>query len=303
MLVTEAAYCVAQTNSNMQLDGVNAETGIKAAMCAGELVIDAATPPVVGQAVAKTGKVAQAAATAGGATATKEAVKAASKKVAKKAVQKSVKEIAKDTGKVLIETIKKVWQDGADYITRTAERMNIKKYQNNFSKEIVKILKKHPDKAKKLEKIYKEFAEGSKKASQRLREGWNELFPFCKEKCAKNARAHHICPVKHSRGKSCRELLKECNIDINSPFNAAMLPANAESGLLGTIHQGSHFDPYFDKVTNRINDEVCKKQKCKCVYSGLDEMRLLLLDGKTPLNKSRKANTLFGTRTIPKGTI
>ena len=30
--------------------------------------------------------------------------------------------------------------------------MNIKKYQNNFSKDIVKILKKHPDKAKKLEK-------------------------------------------------------------------------------------------------------------------------------------------------------
>lgn len=303
MLVTEATYCVAQTNSNMQLDGVNAETGIKAAMCAGEFVIDAATPPVVGQAVAKTGKVAQAAATAGGATATKAAVKAASKKVVKKAVQKSVKEIAQNTGKVLIKTIKKVWQDGADYITRTAERMNIKKYQNNFSKEIVKILKEHPEKAKKLEKIYKEFAEGKKRASQALREGWNELFPFCKEKCAKNARAHHICPVKDRRGKTCRELLKKCKIDINSPFNTAMLPANIESGLLGTIHQGSHFDLYFSEITELITEKVHEGRECEDIYDVLDTMRLSLFKGEKPLNKLKKANTLFGTRTIPQGTI
>ena len=276
MLVTEATYCVAQTNSNMQLDGVNAETGIKAAMCASEFVIDAATPPVVGQA----------------------AVKAASKKVVKKAVQKSVKELARNTGKVLIEQVEKVWPKGANYITHTYERMTINGFQKHFSKEIDKILK-NPKTVAKLKSIQEKFSQ----PSEALKKGWEALFGPIPKKAA----AHHICPAKLAPKRltttGCKAILESCLIDINSPLNAAILPTSKESILLGTIHNGRHTDTYFEKVSQRLNKAYNQKKDCQKVRRALDGIRKALLEGTGDfkLYKSKaanQANTIFGTHAI-----
>lgn len=315
MLVTEATYCVAQTNSNMQLDGVNAETGIKAAMCAGEFVIDAATPPVVGQAVAKTGKAAQAAATAGGATATKAAVKAASKKVVKKAVQKSVKEIAQNTGKVLIKQVEKVWEKGAEYISRTTNRMSLpKKIQQISSQEIQKILKKNPEIAKKIEKRIKEFNKAIKtshktaeKASDILRKNWRDMIgKKLSKKWPAEAAAHHLCPFKLGSTKKtttgCKAILEKCGIDINHPLNTVILPTKKTSVLIGTIHNGGHTIKYFNDVTKHLEDKAYKNGKydCQQVIQALDDIRKSLIGGKGDFklykkNTANQANTIFGT--------
>lgn len=295
MLVTEAAYCVAQTNSNMQLDGVNADTGIKVAMCVGEFAIDAATPPVVGQVVSKTGK---AVVVAGEAVAAKTAGKKVVKKAAQKTLQKSVKELAQTPGKVLIKQVEKVWPKGANYITLTYERMTKSGVQKHFSKEMDRILK-NPKVVAKLKSIQNKFSQ----PSVALKKGWEALFgPI-----PKGSAAHHICPAKLGPKRTpitgCRAILESCLIDINSPLNAAILPTSKESALLGTIHNGRHTDAYFTKVSQRLNTAYKQKNGCQKVRKELDVIRKFLVEGTGDIKLYKKkaanqANTIWGTHTI-----
>lgn len=295
MLVTEATYCVAQTNSNIQLDGLNAETTTKALACAGEFAVDAATPPALGKVVSKAGK---AVVVAGGAVAAKTAGKKVVKKGAQKTLQKSVKELAQTTGKVLIEQVEKVWPKGANYITHTYERMTINGIQKHFSKEIDKILK-NPKTVAKLKSIQEKFSQ----PSEALKKGWEALFGPIPKKAA----AHHICPAKLAPKRltitGCKAILESCLIDINSPLNAAILPTSKESILLGTIHNGRHTNAYFEKVSQRLNTAYKQKNGCQKVRKELDVIRKSLVEGTGDfkLYKSKaanQANTIFGTHAI-----
>ena len=104
-----------------------------------------------------------------------------------------------------------------------------------------------------------------------------------------NAAAHHIVPLndadttKGGWGKLMREILADCDIDLDDARNGVCLPTKKNDGAsAATIHNeagtGLHTTSHYEALYNRLQNAL-DADGCTGVEDALEETRLELMDG------------------------
>ena len=99
--------------------------------------------------------------------------------------------------------------------------------------------------------------------------------------------AHHIVGSAFESGKEAQKILRDYNIDLNSPINGVFL-TGCSSSMRGTIHCGSHTKIYADLVLERIESAssigATHAERRGSILRELHKLREELLSGEIVLN-------------------
>ncbi len=102
------------------------------------------------------------------------------------------------------------------------------------------------------------------------------------EPSAKGCAAHHIVAQEDKRKSAAdsREILDQCNIDIDDAINGVHLPHNKNAECAGANHRTLHTDNYYDYVVGVL--KVALFSGCGSVKDNLSDIKTDLLNNNKP---------------------